>query len=69
MTTSGSPLLGDEDIWHVVPVNDLREHETSGWLHGVRCWCCLEVMEEGRLIVHNALDQRERYETGELKPH
>lgn len=69
MTISGSPPLDGEDIHHVFPVNDLREHVTEGWMRGLRCWCHPEVMEEGRLIVHNALDQRERYETGELKPH
>jgi hypothetical protein len=53
---------------HVYPVNDLRDHVTEGAAN--KCWCHPEFDEvEGELIViHNALDQREKYETGELKP-
>lgn len=56
-----------DDVWHLVPVNDLREHETNG----LRCWCKPELEEEkdGTIVVHNALDGREQYETGELKVH
>lgn len=48
---------------HVVPVNDLREHEAE-----VSCWC-RPTEDEGTpdLWVHHALDGREKYETGELK--
>ncbi len=49
--------------WHVYPVNDLREHETEG----VPCWCNPTYDEEDDLYIHNALDQREKYESGELK--
>lgn len=51
---------------HVVPINDLREHIEQG----TDCWCKPEVDDSGEelLVVHNALDQREKYETGELKP-
>jgi hypothetical protein len=49
---------------HVVPLFDLREHDTSS-----TCWCRpTEDEETPRLWVHHALDQREKYETGELKP-
>lgn len=51
---------------HVYPVNDLREHVTEG----EACWCQPEIDDSGdeQLVIHNALDQRECYETGELKP-
>jgi len=47
---------------HVVPTDDLRAHEVEG----VICWCDPEV-DEG-MVVHNSLDKREKYETGERKP-
>lgn len=53
------------DLIHVVPLNDLREHETS-----IACWCRPTPDEgEPRVILHHALDQREKYESGELKEH
>jgi len=52
------------DIIHVVPVDDLREHDSR-----VTCWCCpTEDDEMPGLWIHHSLDQRERYETGEMKP-
>jgi hypothetical protein len=52
-----------DDAVHVVPLNDLRDHELS---HA--CWCCPDDAEgDGTLWVHNSLDQREKYETGELR--
>jgi hypothetical protein len=51
------------NILHVVPMFDLREHESS-WA----CWCKpTEDEENPGLWVHHALDGREKYETGELK--
>ena len=48
---------------HVVPLYDLREH-----LVHRDCWCKPRPLEdEPSVWVHNALDQRERYESGELK--
>jgi hypothetical protein len=44
---------------HVLPVNDLRGHSLTD------CWCC-PVYDEG-VIVHNSLDGREFYESGERK--
>lgn len=46
---------------HVYPINDLREHETE---NGLFCWCHPQ-QDEG-VIIHNNLDNREKYETGEL---
>lgn len=45
---------------HVVPVDDLREHELE-----VTCWCHpVEDHEAPNLYGHNALDKREEYEQG-----
>ncbi len=52
--------------WHVYPMNDLREHDTE--LERRTCWCNPEYDEEFDVVIHNAMDQREKYETGELKP-
>jgi len=48
---------------HVVPVNDLREHSTDS---DVTCWC--NPATEDGVIVHNSMDGREKFETGERKP-
>lgn len=47
---------------HVIPVDDLREHEMAS-----TCWCGPEVDEEFDLVIHNSMDRREDYETGERK--
>lgn len=47
--------------WHILPQNDLREHEDK-----LSCWCYPLLTSEG-VIIHNALDEREKYETGERK--
>jgi len=51
--------------WHVVPLNDLREHETNG-----SCWCKPTLDGEGSepIWIHNSLDGREAFETGERLP-
>lgn len=46
---------------HVYPINDLRHHE----LDGEKCWC--KPQEEDGVIIHNSMDGREKYETGERK--
>ena len=51
--------------FHVYPVADLKEHDTEGSL----CWCHPSIEAGGQLIIHNSMDQRERYETGESKCH
>lgn len=45
-------------MWRVevIPVDDLRPHEC-----GLDCWCKPRVDDD--IVVHNALDKRERYET------
>jgi hypothetical protein len=43
---------------HVYPTEDLRDHV----LVGLECWCH-PAMDEG-VIIHNAMDRREEYETG-----
>lgn len=57
---------------HVVPVGDLREHVEEG----EKCWCIprLEVVESkgvpcGWMVIHNAADGREQYETGQRSKH
>lgn len=52
-----------EDDLHVVPLADLRDHDVSR-----HCWCRPDEDDETLgLFIHHALDQRERYATGELK--
>lgn len=50
---------------HVVPLNDLREHQTHG-----SCWCkpTLDNTEAKPIWIHHAMDGREAFETGERKP-
>jgi hypothetical protein len=49
--------------WHVYPLNDLKEHVTDG---PEQCWC--QPLETDGVIVHNSMDGREAFETGERKP-
>lgn len=45
---------------HVMPVDDWREHIPSA-----ACWCgAWRLPDDDRIVVHNALDRRETYETG-----
>lgn len=55
--------LSNGDI-HVLPIDDLRDHEDED------CWChpTRDAEESTVLVTHNAMDRRELYETGELKP-
>lgn len=49
---------------HVVPRGDLRMHDLE-----VDCWCKPEQdLESPEVFIHNAMDRRELYERGELKP-
>lgn len=57
-------LLRDMKLYemqHVYPVNDLREHITSG----EKCWCNPTV-DDG-VTIHNAMDGREQFELGRKK--
>ena len=48
---------------HVVPTNDLREHESS-----VSCWCSPTPDEsEPNVYIHHSMDGREAFEEGERK--
>jgi nicotinamide mononucleotide adenylyltransferase len=47
-------------VIHVVPLNDLREHEAR-----TDCWCKpAEDDEYPDIWVHHSMDQREQYEEG-----
>jgi GAF domain-containing protein len=54
------------EIYHITPVDDLKEHEGTG----LRCWCEPVVKDEGvgTLVIHNSADGREFYEEdGEVR--
>lgn len=53
-----------QKIIHVIPRNDLREHERS-----ITCWCKPKPDdEEITVYIHHSMDEREKYETGERQP-
>lgn len=53
----------DEVMCHIIPLWDFREHEAS-----CGCWCHPQPAEGyPEVMVHRALDGRERYESGELR--
>ena len=52
----------DRELACVYPVADLREHQTFG----SKCWC-QPIINDG-VVIHNAMDQREKYERGERRP-
>lgn len=57
--------MDDPDDRHVVPVNDLREHDSSR-----SCWCRpTEDEDERHVLIHHSMDQRELYERGDMLPH
>ena len=47
--------------WHIVPLNDLRDHETNG-----SCWC-KPTLDDG-VWLHHSMDGREAFETGDRLP-
>ena len=49
---------GGLEVYHVYPLNDLREHNTDG----AECWC--NPQYENDLLIHNSMDERESYEQG-----
>lgn len=52
------------DIYHVMPMGDLREHESSA-----ACWCKPVQHEQiTNVYVHTSMDGREAFETGERRP-
>jgi hypothetical protein len=51
--------------WHLIPVDDLREHEDS-----VDCWCQPELLDDDYLdsvYLHASMDGREAFASGERK--
>ena len=44
---------------HVLPINDLKEHEESA-----TCWCRPYCYDYEGVCVHNSMDRREEYEQG-----
>lgn len=57
--------IDDEDIIHVVPENDLKEHSC----HRTECWCKPDLIDDseidgGYIVVHHSMDRREEYEEG-----
>ena len=56
--------MNDKEVWHVMPVNDLREHDDSK-----NCWCNPLYDQEDNIYIHNSMDNREKYESGEIKQH
>ncbi len=55
---NGSKWMRNDARIHVVPINDLREHELS-----VDCWCKpTEDDEWPDIWVHHSMDEREEYE-------
>lgn len=59
----GFPTESGHFAQHVVPVDDLREHDLMP-----DCWCEPTVDWISFVAVHNAADQREKFERGERKP-
>lgn len=50
----------DRETTHVLPINDLRDHEASK-----TCWCHPTQDEEEPLVwIHHSMDRREEYENG-----
>ena len=48
---------------HVTPIGDLRAHADAR-----TCWCRPTADDlDPAVFLHHSLDQRERYETGEMK--
>jgi hypothetical protein len=47
---------------HVIPINDLHEHDEH-----FGCWC-RPYCDDDNVIIHNAADGREQFETGERRP-
>lgn len=48
-------------MFHVIPLNDLKEHEEEG----EDCWCHPEVRDD--LIIHNSADGREWKELSDTR--
>jgi hypothetical protein len=55
------------NVLHIVPENDLREHDCTP-----DCWCRPTFdqgeLDENDLYIHNSMDGREAFEIGERLP-
>jgi hypothetical protein len=62
--TASAVYPGDEQaLCHIIPLGDFKEHEVSR-----ACWCHPRVHEEHPdVILHNAMDQRDKLERGEIR--
>ena len=50
----------DREPTHVIPLNDLREHEPYK-----TCWCKPTQDDDEPLVwIHHSMDRREEYESG-----
>lgn len=48
---------------HVIPLDDLKDHTED-----MSCWCNPKThIEDTSVVIHNSMDRRELYESGELK--
>lgn len=57
------PRDQEMERWHIVPINDWRKHEPS-----CMCWCHPQPDEvDERVWLHNAMDQRDKLERGEIR--
>lgn len=52
---------GGDESGQVYPINDLRPHIASG----IGCWCLPQIIDG--IVVHNSMDGREKFETGERR--
>lgn len=53
---------GGDEPSQVYPIGDLRPHT----LKGSDCWCKPEILDG--IVIHNAMDGREAFESGERVP-
>lgn len=62
--TASAVYPGDEQaICHIIPLGDFKEHEPS-----CACWCHPRSHNEyPEVILHNAMDQRDKLERGEMR--
>ena len=53
--------INSTDTWHVIPLNDLKDHDETE-----TCWCRPDVqyVGVGTVVLHHAMDERESYEQG-----
>lgn len=63
--SGGTPPPDPINRWrmHVVPLNDLRDHVAD-----MSCWCDPAVSEDGMVVTHHSMDQRELYEPDRPNP-